>query len=46
VTLPFFAQQIDKEKQIFSPPKIQEDAAVAMLDELLKWATALKTMRV
>jgi NAD(P)H-dependent FMN reductase len=45
VTLPFFAQQIDKEKQLFSPPKVQEDAAVAMLDELLKWATALKTLR-
>lgn len=46
VTLPFFAQQIDKETKVFSPPKVQEDAAVAMLDELLKWATAMKTMRV
>lgn len=45
VALPFFAQQIDKDKQILSPPKVQEDAAVTMLDELLKWATALKTMR-
>ena len=41
VVLPFFAQQIDNEKGSFSPPKVQEDAAVTMLDELLKWATAL-----
>ena len=45
VTLPFFAQQIDKERGVFAPPKVQEDAAVAMLDELLKWAVALRTMR-
>jgi NAD(P)H-dependent FMN reductase len=45
VVLPFFTQQIDKEKCVFAPPKVQEDAAVAMLDELLKWTTALKTMR-
>jgi hypothetical protein len=41
VVLPFFAQQIDNEKGSFSPPKVQEDAAVTMLDELLKRATAL-----
>ncbi|HKW10499.1 MAG TPA: NADPH-dependent FMN reductase [Gemmatimonadaceae bacterium] len=45
VTLPFFAQQIDKERGVFEPPKVQEDAAIALLDELLKWAIALKTMR-
>jgi NAD(P)H-dependent FMN reductase len=45
VILPFFTQQIDKERGTFAPPKAQEDAAVAMLDELLKWAVALKTMR-
>ena len=45
VSLPFFAQQIDKETGSFSPPKVQEDAAVTMLDELLKWALVMKTMR-
>jgi len=45
VVLPFFAQLIDKETGVFAPPKIQDDAAVTMLDELLKWATALKVMR-
>ena len=45
VVLPFFAQQIDKETGVFAPAKIQEDAAATMLDELLKWATALKVMR-
>ena len=45
VALPFFAQQLDREKGVFSPPEIQEQAAVAMLDELLKWATALRTIR-
>jgi NAD(P)H-dependent FMN reductase len=45
VVLPFFAQLVDKETGVFAPPKGQEDAAVTMLDELLKWATALKTMR-
>jgi NAD(P)H-dependent FMN reductase len=45
VAIPFFAQHIDKESGIFAPPRIQEDAAKVMLDELHKWATALKTMR-
>jgi len=45
VVLPFFALQIDKEKGVFTPPQVQGDAAAAMLDELLKWATAMKTMR-
>jgi NAD(P)H-dependent FMN reductase len=45
VALPFFAQQLDREKNQFTPPKSQEDAAVLMLDELHRWATALKAMR-
>jgi NAD(P)H-dependent FMN reductase len=45
VVLPFFAQLIDKETGVFAPPKVQDDAAVTMLDELLRWATALKTLR-
>lgn len=45
VALPFFTQQLDKEKGEFVPPRSQDDAAVLLLDELLKWATALKTIR-
>lgn len=45
VALPFFAQHLDKEKAQFTPPKTQEDAATLMLNELLRWATALATMR-
>jgi NAD(P)H-dependent FMN reductase len=45
VALPFFAQQLDREKGTFSPPPTQEQAATVMLDELLRWATALRTLR-
>ena len=45
VALPFFSQWMDQEKRTFAPPKVQEDAARVMLDELHKWATALRTMR-
>lgn len=45
VSIPFFAQHIDKDTGVFSPGKVQEDAAVVMLDELLKWATALRPLR-
>lgn len=45
VSIPFFAQHIDKETGTFDPGEVQEKAAVAMLDELLRWAEALKPMR-
>ena len=45
VNVPFFAQHLDATTGAFAPPPAQEQAATAMLDELLKWATALKTMR-
>ncbi|MEO8622661.1 MAG: NAD(P)H-dependent oxidoreductase [bacterium] len=45
VAIPFFAQHIDKATGIFSPGEVQDKAAVVMLDELLKWAIALKPMR-
>jgi NAD(P)H-dependent FMN reductase len=45
VTIPFFAQYVNKDTGAFAPGKVQEDAAVVMLDELLKWAEALKPMR-
>lgn len=45
VAIPFFAQHIDKETGLFSPGKVQEDACVAMLDELLRWTDALRVLR-
>jgi NAD(P)H-dependent FMN reductase len=43
VGVPFFTQQI--EGGVFKPTAAQETAATAMLDELLRWAGALKTLR-
>jgi len=45
VALPLFAQQIDPATGVFDPGEKPGKAAAAMLDELLKWATALKPMR-
>jgi NAD(P)H-dependent FMN reductase len=45
VAIPFFAQHIDKDTGKFNPGEVQEKAAVVMLDELLKWTTALKPLR-
>jgi NAD(P)H-dependent FMN reductase len=45
VALPFFTQYVDAETGAFAPGAVQDQAATAMLDELLKWATALKPMR-
>ena len=45
VSIPFFAQHIDKETGVFNPGKVQEDSAVAMLDEMLKWESALVSLR-
>lgn len=43
VALPFFSQHLAD--GVFSPPEVQAKAARAMLDELAKWATALKPLR-
>jgi NAD(P)H-dependent FMN reductase len=45
VNIPFFAKSIDEESQTFSPGGVQEKAAGIMLDELSKWAKALKPLR-
>jgi NAD(P)H-dependent FMN reductase len=45
VSIPFFAQHIDKETGAFAPGATQEAAVVTMLDELLKWANALQPLR-
>jgi NAD(P)H-dependent FMN reductase len=43
VTLPFFSKEL--KDGVFAPPEVQEKAAQVMLDELLKWSTALATLR-
>ena len=45
VTIPFFAQHFTADTGAFDPGEIQAKAALAMLDELLKWANALKPLR-
>lgn len=45
VSIPFFVQHIDEETGAFSPPKLQEDAAMLMLKELLRWSEALRPLR-
>ena len=45
VSIPFFAQHIDKETGVFDPGKVQADAAAVMLEELWKWESALVTLR-
>jgi NAD(P)H-dependent FMN reductase len=45
VAIPFFAQYIDEQTGVFQPGEMQDKAAAAMLDELLKWATALAPLR-
>lgn len=45
VSIPFFAQHIDKESGTFDPGEVQAKAASVMLDELSRWAGALKPLR-
>ncbi|MDQ2667380.1 MAG: NAD(P)H-dependent oxidoreductase [Gemmatimonadota bacterium] len=45
VAIPFFTQYLDKATGRFTPGDVQEKAATAMLDELVKWATALASLR-
>ena len=45
VAIPFFARHIDMDAGVFDPGEVQADAAVVMLDELLRWAEALRTLR-
>ena len=44
VSIPFFAKKID-ERGVFEPGEVQEKASSAMLDELLRWTQALRTLR-
>ncbi len=45
VNLPMFAQQIDRSTGEFNATEANEKAAGAMLEELHKWAGALRAMR-
>jgi NAD(P)H-dependent FMN reductase len=45
VSIPFFQQHIDEDTGAFDPGDVQTKAATVMLDELLRWAEALKPMR-
>jgi NAD(P)H-dependent FMN reductase len=45
VAIPFFAQHIDKATGVFDPGEVQAKAAVALLDELLRCAVALRSLR-
>jgi hypothetical protein len=45
VSIPFFQQHIDESAGTFDPGEVQAKAAHVMLDELLRWAEALKPLR-
>lgn len=45
VALPFFTQYMDQDTGTFQPGEVHEKAAGVLLDETLKWAKALKTIR-
>lgn len=45
VHIPFFAQHLNREAGTFEPGEVQVKAVRVMLDELLKWAEALKPLR-
>lgn len=45
VALPFVAEHLDREADVFAPGERQEKAGAAMLDELHRWAEALRPLR-
>ena len=45
VNIPMFTQYIDRHTHEFTPTEVQEKAAAAMLDELARWAAALRPLR-
>ena len=45
VSIPFFAKHLDEATGRFDPGEVQERAAAAMLDELLRWSGALRPLR-
>jgi NAD(P)H-dependent FMN reductase len=45
VALPFFAKQLDSKAGVFAGNETQERAANVMLDELVRWTSALARLR-
>ena len=45
VSVPFFNQHVDAAAGTFDPGEVQARAATVMLDELLRWAGALRPLR-
>lgn len=45
VSIPFFTEKIDAESGLFQPGEMQNQAAAVMLDEILRWESALRTLR-
>lgn len=45
VSIPFFTEKIDAESGLFDPGQVQEKAAAVMLDEMVRWEGALRTLR-
>jgi len=45
VAIPMVATMLSQDKQTFTPNDLITTSAQQTLDELFKWATALKTMR-
>jgi NAD(P)H-dependent FMN reductase len=45
VSIPFYAQHLDRESGVFDPGEVQARAAEVMLTELLRWTEALKPLR-
>jgi NAD(P)H-dependent FMN reductase len=45
VSIPFFTQFVDQETESFDPGELQSKAASAMLEELHRWASAIKPLR-
>lgn len=45
VAIPFFKQHLDAQTGAFDPGERQVKAAAGMLDELVRWAGALRTLR-
>jgi hypothetical protein len=44
VNIPFVAEKLDEDRRL-KPNEIMEAAAAAMLDELARWAQALRPLR-
>ncbi|MEO6444949.1 MAG: NADPH-dependent FMN reductase [Gemmatimonadaceae bacterium] len=45
VSIPFVGSHVDKESGLFDPGEVQQKAVVVMLDELLRWESALRELR-